>query len=88
MKNEDSFVRAARKRWPTAQIEGTGSFALVSYCCTGKYIRLYELYPEAKMLESQACGHAFCRMEHKLYRIEPVEAAPAQYAHSVGYGRD
>ena len=86
---QDVFVRRARKHWPTAVITGTGSFALVAYCCTNKTVRLFELYPEAKMLEGQPCGHAFCRLNHKLYRIQPLEDGQAyQAAHTVGYGRD
>jgi hypothetical protein len=84
------YQRAARKRWPAARIDGTGSFALVSYCCEDKYVRLYETHLEAYPLVAQRCPHAFCKGEHRLYRIAVQEETQPVYqaAHAVGYGRD
>ena len=86
--SRSDYVRAARKRWPQATVEGDGSFALVSYCPQAKHVRLYELYLEAAALVAQPCPHAFCKREHRLFRIAPMqEMQPQQFAHSVGYGK-
>ncbi len=86
---QDGYQRAASKRWPTAQIVGTGSFAVVSYCPADKYVRLYETYLEAQPVVAQRCPHAFCKEDHRLFRIqEDVQQPQFQAAHSCGYGRD
>jgi hypothetical protein len=37
----------------------------------------------------ERCPHAWCKREHVALRLKPVkQAAPTQFAHSVGYGRD
>ena len=76
VQTQSGYVRAARQRWPQAAIEGDGSFALVSYCCEAKYVRLYSTYLEAGPLARESCGHAYSRMAHRVYRIEELRPVP------------
>lgn len=70
--NQSVWYRAAKRRWPLAQITGSGCFALVSYCVKNKIVRLYSLYPLAIMDGRESCGHAFCRMQHRVFQLAPL----------------
>ncbi|MFB3917247.1 MAG: hypothetical protein ACE14M_10995 [Terriglobales bacterium] len=74
---QPEYVRAARQRWPQATVTGDGEWALVSYCCEAKYVRLYSLYMMAATDCHEHCGHAFCRKAHRVFRITPAPAIPA-----------
>jgi hypothetical protein len=69
----DKFQQVAHQRWPRAAITGTGEWALVAFCCENAYVRLFDFYMEAELESRAHCGHAFCKMKHRVYRITPQQ---------------
>jgi hypothetical protein len=58
---EDSHSRAAaRSRWPLAEIQGEGPWALVATCCRAGFVRLFMTEFEARAERLAGCGNARC----------------------------
>jgi hypothetical protein len=83
---ESVWQIAARKKFPTASIEGDGPFAFYSACSLKPMVKLYWFAFEA---QQATCLHAFCKQQHAAYQLKPaVQGTGFQAAHTVGYGRD
>lgn len=84
------WQQAARKKFPGAEVRGDGPFALYSQCCQAGAVWLYHFEAEVRQAQNERCGHAFCQGLHVAYKLQQAQAqaqaAPQQFAHSVGYG--
>lgn len=67
------WQRAARQRWPMAQVVGDGQFAMRAACCANGHVMLFHFAQEAPEAADRACGHAFCSMAHAAYKVQPVQ---------------
>jgi hypothetical protein len=83
------WQQAARARWRKAEIIGDGPFCTYCSCTENGIAMLFHFAAEAVQAAHERCPHAWCKREHVALRLKPVkQAAPTQFAHSVGYGRD
>jgi hypothetical protein len=86
---ESVWQQSARKRWRNVEVIGDGPFCTYCACTENGMALLFNFAAEAVQAAHERCPHAFCKHEHVALKLKPVtQAAPAQFAHSVGYGRD
>jgi hypothetical protein len=72
------YQQAARQKWPTAQINGDGPFALV--CSITEIVRLYSFWMEAMNDLTKNHSNWTCRDRHKLVELKPApQAAPRSF---------
>ena len=82
---QSTWQQSARKRWCRAGIVGDGPFAVHAACCLDGMVFLFWFQAEAVQTSNQACGHAFCKMAHTAYQLQPVQQATQQYQPSGAF---
>jgi hypothetical protein len=82
------WQQAARARWPRAAIVGSGPFAMHASCCENGTVFLFHFAIQAREAANESCGHAFCKMAHSAFQLQPAQQSHQawQAAGSVGYG--
>lgn len=67
---ESEFQRAARQRWPYANMAGDGPYALS--CSTLDTVKLYPHWMQAATELVKQCGQWDCRDTHRMLELQPV----------------
>jgi hypothetical protein len=82
------WILAAKKKWPHVEVIGDGPFCTYCACTQNGMALLFNFAAEAVQAAHERCPHAFCRRDHVALKLKPVvQAAPQQFAHSIGYGK-
>jgi hypothetical protein len=82
---QSTWQQSARKRWRTAGIVGDGPFAVHAACCLDGMVFLHWFQAEAVQAANENCGHAFCKMAHASYQLQPAQQATQQYQPSGAF---
>jgi hypothetical protein len=66
----DSIFQArARDRWPGATVEGDGQWCCLVECYPARGAFLFSTYSQALEYSKANCGHAFCKMSHRVVHL-------------------
>lgn len=80
------WQKAAKQKWPRAQVQGDGPFAMYSACCASGLVLLYNFAQEAVDAMNHKCPHANCSENHGAYKLRPPVENTVRVPITVGWG--